>query len=97
MGLYVAADGSYGDAEGIAIINDADWTQFEYDLLDTNPSMNLADFAEGIDAWIKKGRPLFTRVGGYHFEMDNLHEVAEAIALWWSAENGTIENPVVTL
>jgi hypothetical protein len=94
MGLYVAADGSYGDSEGIAIINDSDWTEFEYSMLDY-PSINLADFAEGVDSWVKKGRPLLTRVGGYHFDMESVADVAEAIEEMLTQSSDST-NPVVT-
>jgi len=87
MPLYVAADGSWGDAEGIAIIDDSDWTEFEYDLLGTFHDHNRADFAEGIDHWVKEGRLAFQR-GGHQFDMTSLEEVSIAIAEWWDYERG---------
>lgn len=88
MPLYVAADGSWGDAEGIAIIDDRDWTEFEYDLLGTFHDHNRADFAEAIDAWVKEGRLAFKRVSGYQFDMTSLEEVSIALAEWWDYERG---------
>jgi hypothetical protein len=56
-GLYVAIDGSWGDAQGMTIIDDTDWTQAEYTLLDEESDHNKADLADKIDAWVKLGRP----------------------------------------
>ena len=56
-GLYVAADGNWGDAAGMAIIDDRDWTDAEYQLIDEERDWNKADLAEAIDSWVKLGRP----------------------------------------
>lgn len=56
-GLYVAIDGSWGDAAGMTIIDDRDWEQAEYNLLDEASDSNKADLADKIDAWVKLGRP----------------------------------------
>lgn len=83
MGLYVAADGNYGDSEGIALINDADWTDFEYDLLEElSTDWNRADFAEGIDHWVKDGRKTFY-VGGVAVSTEDADAFAEALIAYW--------------
>lgn len=56
-GLYVAVDGNWGDASGMTIIDDSDWTQSEYNLIDEASDYNKADLADKIDAWVKQGRP----------------------------------------
>jgi hypothetical protein len=57
QGLYVAADGNWGDASGMSIIDDTDWTEAEYTLLHEATDMGKADTADKIDAWVKLGRP----------------------------------------
>lgn len=56
-GLYVAVDGNWGDASGLTIIDDRDWEQSDYTLIDEASDGNKADIADAIDAWIKDGRP----------------------------------------
>lgn len=56
-GLYVAADGSYGDAAGMSIIDDRDWTDEEFEMLAQWGDFRRADFADALDTWIKEGRP----------------------------------------
>lgn len=56
-GLYVAVDGNWGDASGLTIIDDRDWEQSDYNLIDEASDGNKADIADAIDAWIKDGRP----------------------------------------
>ena len=57
MPIYVAADGNWGDAEGIALIDDQDWTEAEYTMLNEESDHNKADLAEKISVWISRGRP----------------------------------------
>jgi hypothetical protein len=56
-GLYVAVDGSYGDAAGMTIINDTDWIESDYSILEENGDHRRADLADAIDTWVKEGRP----------------------------------------
>lgn len=56
-GLYVAMDGSYGNAAGMTIIDDSAWTDEEFDWLDLVSDRERADLADAIDTWVKEGRP----------------------------------------
>ena len=56
-GLYVAMDGSYGDASGMTVIDDSDWTNEEFDWLELTTDSTRADLADAIDTWVKEGRP----------------------------------------
>ena len=58
-GLYVAADGSWGDAAAMSIIDDRDWTSKDYSILDESSDGRRADLADAIHYWIKDGRPEF--------------------------------------
>lgn len=55
-GLYVAVDGNWGDASGIVIIDDTNWEQSDYRMIDEATDSNKVDVAEAIDLWIKAGR-----------------------------------------
>lgn len=70
-GLYVAIDGSWGDAQGMTIIDDRDWTNHEYSLLDEVSDHNKADTADAIDAWVKAGRPEIS----FDPDLDNFTDV----------------------
>lgn len=69
MGLYVAVDGSYGDSEGIALIDDHDWIASDYSILEEQGDHRRADTAEAIDRWVKEGRPT---IEGFDPEKDFL-------------------------
>ena len=56
-GLYVAADGNYGDAAGMTIIDDSKWFEADYSILEEASDGRRADVADAIDSWIKDGRP----------------------------------------
>ena len=56
-GLYVAADGNWGDAASMCIIDDRDWDTSDYDLLDCASDGERADLAEAISMWIAEERP----------------------------------------
>lgn len=56
FGLYVAVDGNWGDASGIVIIDDTNWEQSDYRMIDEATDSNKVDVAEAIDLWIKAGR-----------------------------------------
>jgi hypothetical protein len=56
-GLYVAVDGSYGDASGMSIIDDRDWVESDYTILEEQGDFRRADLADAIELWIKEGRP----------------------------------------
>lgn len=58
-GLYVAVDGNYGDAAGMSIIDDTNWEQSDYALLEEASDGRRAELADAIDLWIKDGRPAF--------------------------------------
>lgn len=58
-GLYVAVDGNWGDAEGMAIIDDRNWEQSDYRMIDEATDSNKVDVAEAIERWINAGRPEF--------------------------------------
>lgn len=65
-GLFVSADGTWGDASGMTIIDDRDWTTNDYELLDEVSDGSRADLADAIDLWIKDNRPQLE-----DFEEDN--------------------------
>ena len=76
-GLYVAADGNWGDAASMCIIDDRDWNEKDYDLLDCVGDGERADLAEAISMWIAEERPNLDLELG---EPDNAAwDVAEAL------------------
>ena len=56
-GLYVAADGNWGDAASMSIIDDRNWVEEDYKLLDAVDDGERADLAEAISMWISDERP----------------------------------------
>lgn len=56
-GLYVSADGNYGDASGMSIIDDRDWIDSDYSILEEQGDHRRADTADAIDLWVREGRP----------------------------------------
>lgn len=58
-GLYVAIDGNWGDASGMAIIDDTEWQDNDYTMLDEASDHRKVFLAEAIAKWIRAGRPMF--------------------------------------
>ena len=79
--MYVAADGTWGDAASIALIDDSAWLEGDYQLLETIQDSSRADLAEAIDAWIRReNRSLKIFGGAFVPEKEYL---GEALLLWW--------------
>jgi hypothetical protein len=43
---YFAADGSYGNAEGLIIVDTSDWTEEEWDIIDETTDSTRVSIAE---------------------------------------------------
>lgn len=72
-GLYVAVDGSYGDAAGMTIIDDRKWSDAEFQMLSEWGDFQRADFADALDQWIDEGRPDLNE------DEDKEYDLAQAI------------------
>lgn len=86
-GLYVAADGNWGDASGMTVINDENWTEFDFAMLEAETDHNRADLAEAIEAWIVDGRFAMTRISSGDIDMTNADDVADALVGWWRGDD----------
>lgn len=53
---YFAADGSWGDASGLTIIDTTAWTDEDYEKLDGASDENLPDAAIAVSDWVEAGR-----------------------------------------
>lgn len=53
---YFAADGSWGDAVGLTIIDTTAWTEGDYEKLDGVSDENLPDAAVAVSDWVEAGR-----------------------------------------
>ena len=50
MTIYIAGDGSWGDAYDIALIDDSKWSDADYALMETWNERTLLAYAEAVSA-----------------------------------------------
>lgn len=72
MTMYVTPDGTYGDAAEIVFVDDSQFTDFEWQILDEVSDNYRMDIASALQDWIRDGRPQLT-------ESEELQDHAEAL------------------
>ncbi len=91
-GLYVTADGSWGNADGMSIIDDSEWDDSDYVLLDGVNDGEKADLADAISRWITYGRPPVSvdedELDGVQFAEKLLEMYGGYTITGWAKENG---------
>lgn len=50
MTIYIAADGSFGDADDLVLISDHRWRSADYDAINTWNERSLLAYAEAVSA-----------------------------------------------
>lgn len=50
MTIYIAADGSFGDADNLVLISDHRWRSADYDAINTWNERSLLAYAEAVSA-----------------------------------------------
>lgn len=48
MLTYFAADGSYGDARGMYVVDTTEWTEYEWNMIDMTTDSERADVASSL-------------------------------------------------
>jgi hypothetical protein len=66
---YFAKDGNYGDAAGVTIIDTSDWTDSDFEMLDSITDEFRPLAARMISEWIEGGREDTERL---HYLLDNI-------------------------
>lgn len=53
---YFAADGNYGDAAGLTVVDTTNWTDADFEMLDSVSDWDRPKAARLISEWVEKGR-----------------------------------------
>jgi hypothetical protein len=65
---YFAADGHFGLADGIEIIETENWTTEDFELVNETPPFDRSAFAADINNWVRLGRPEDYWTADYHVQ-----------------------------
>jgi hypothetical protein len=65
---YFAADGKYGDATGLTIIDTTDWTADDWKLLKDVSEDSVPLAGRAVSEWIEKNRPTEDEECSFNFD-----------------------------
>lgn len=57
MRTYFAQDGSYGDADGIVVLDTNQWSDYEWNLVSLCADRDRTELAQDINDWLNYGKP----------------------------------------